>query len=59
MQVDGIGALTQGAWADFVILNQDPLTDIRHTRAIASVWIAGNQVKGSEPPKMDHKNAKR
>lgn len=59
MKVDGIGALTKGAWADFMVLNQDPLTDIRHTRAIASVWIAGNQVKGIAPPKVetDHKNA--
>ncbi len=49
MKVDGIGALTKGAWADFVVLDSDPLKDIRNTRSIASVWIAGNQVKGNEP----------
>src|SRR5262245_62114499 len=49
MKVDGIGAITKGAWADFVVLDRDPLKDIRNTRSIASVWIAGNQVKGTEP----------
>ena len=49
MKVDGIGAITKGAWADFVVLERDPLKDIRNTRSIASVWIAGNQVKRTEP----------
>lgn len=49
LQVEGIGAITEGAWADFVVLEQDPLKDIRNARSIASVWIAGNQVKGIEP----------
>ncbi len=46
MRIDGVGTLTKGAWADFVVLDRDPLKDIRNTRSIASVWIAGNQVKG-------------
>lgn len=45
MRVDGIGAITKGAWADFIVLERDPLKDIRNTHSIASVWIAGNQVK--------------
>src|SRR5215510_12538155 len=49
MKVDGIGALTNGAWADFIVLERDPLKDIRNTRSIASVWIAGNQVKRNAP----------
>jgi len=49
MRVDGIGAIKKGAWADFVVLERDPSKDIRNTRSIASVWIAGNQVKGTEP----------
>ncbi|MGH9835353.1 MAG: amidohydrolase family protein [Blastocatellia bacterium] len=49
MKVDGIGVITKGAWADFVVLDRDPLKDIRNTRSIASVWIAGNQVKRIEP----------
>jgi imidazolonepropionase-like amidohydrolase len=44
LQVKDIGTLTPGSWADFVVLDRDPTTDIRHTRAIASVWIAGNRV---------------
>jgi imidazolonepropionase-like amidohydrolase len=42
MRVEGVGTLTPGAWADLLVLNQDPLKDIRNTRQIASVWIAGN-----------------
>jgi imidazolonepropionase-like amidohydrolase len=45
MRVTGVGSLTKGAWADFIVLDQDPLTDIRHTRSIASVRIAGNDVR--------------
>jgi len=46
MKVDGVGKLTKGAWADFVVLERDPLKDIRNARSIASVRIAGNEVKG-------------
>jgi imidazolonepropionase-like amidohydrolase len=45
MRVEGIGALTPGAWADLLVLNQDPAKDIRNTRQIADVLIAGNLVK--------------
>jgi imidazolonepropionase-like amidohydrolase len=45
LKVEGVGRLTPGAWADFVVLDADPLQDIRNTRRIAAVWIAGNQVK--------------
>jgi imidazolonepropionase-like amidohydrolase len=45
MKVEGIGTIEKGAWADFVVLDRDPLKDIRNTRSIASVWIAGNQVR--------------
>jgi imidazolonepropionase-like amidohydrolase len=40
-----VGTVSEGAWADFVVLDADPLADIRNTRAIHSVWIAGNQVR--------------
>jgi imidazolonepropionase-like amidohydrolase len=40
-----VGRVAPGAWADLLVLNQDPLRDIRNTRQIASVWIAGNVVK--------------
>jgi imidazolonepropionase-like amidohydrolase len=39
-----IGRLERGRWADFVVLDEDPLRDIRNTRKIHSVWIAGNRV---------------
>ena len=45
MRVTGVGSLVKGAWADFVVLDQDPLSDIRHARSIASVRIAGNEVR--------------
>lgn len=39
-----IGTLQAGRWADFVVLEADPLEEIANTRRIASVWIAGNRV---------------
>ncbi|RPI51273.1 MAG: amidohydrolase, partial [Acidobacteria bacterium] len=39
-----LGTLQPGKRADFVVLNADPLADIRNTRAIESVWIDGRQV---------------
>ena len=45
MKLQDVGTLAKGAWADFVVLDKDPLADIRNTKTIASVWIAGNQVK--------------
>jgi imidazolonepropionase-like amidohydrolase len=44
MKLDALGTLETGKWADFVVLDADPLTNISHVRRIASVWIAGNQV---------------
>lgn len=45
MKVDrDLGTLEPGKWADFVVLDADPLADIRSVRRIASVWIAGNPV---------------
>ncbi len=42
--LDGLGTLEKGKWADFVVLNEDPLTDIKKMRSIDSVWISGNRV---------------
>ena len=38
------GTLEKGKWGDFVVLNANPLDDIRNTRSIDSVWISGVQV---------------
>ena len=39
-----VGTLEAGAWADFVVLAKNPLDDIRNSRTIESVWIAGNRI---------------
>jgi imidazolonepropionase-like amidohydrolase len=39
-----LGTIEPGKWADMVVLDANPLTDIANVRRIASVWIAGNQV---------------
>jgi imidazolonepropionase-like amidohydrolase len=40
-----LGTLEPGKWADFVVLDANPLADISNVRKISSVWIAGNRVK--------------
>jgi imidazolonepropionase-like amidohydrolase len=40
-----LGSLQTGKWADFVVLDADPLTDVSNIRKIHSVWIAGNRVQ--------------
>jgi imidazolonepropionase-like amidohydrolase len=39
-----LGAIQPGKAADLLVLNGNPLTDIRATRQIHSVWIAGRQL---------------
>jgi imidazolonepropionase-like amidohydrolase len=39
-----LGTLEPGKWADFVVLEADPLADISNIRTIQSVWIAGNRI---------------
>jgi len=39
-----IGTLQPGAWGDLIVLERNPLEDIKNMRTIQSVWIAGNQV---------------
>jgi imidazolonepropionase-like amidohydrolase len=43
---DQFGTLEPGKWADFLVLDANPLDDIRNTRKLDSVWIAGNRVPG-------------
>lgn len=40
----GVGTLAPGAWADFVVLDRDPRADIRNTRSISAVYIAGKRI---------------
>jgi imidazolonepropionase-like amidohydrolase len=40
-----IGQLVPGYWADFVVLDANPLEDIKNSRSISGVWIGGEEVK--------------
>ena len=40
-----LGFLRPGYWADFVVLTGDPLADIKQTRTIESVWLAGQKIE--------------
>lgn len=39
-----LGTLERGKWADLVVLDADPLQDIRNSRTINAVYIAGRPV---------------
>jgi imidazolonepropionase-like amidohydrolase len=39
-----LGTLEPGRWADLVVLERNPLDDIRNTRSIQQVFIAGNRL---------------
>lgn len=43
---DRLGTLEPKRWAGCVVLNANPLSDIRNTREIDSVWIAGRRLPG-------------
>ncbi len=43
---ENLGALTPGRQADFIVLDADPIEDIKNTRRITSVWQRGGQVRG-------------
>jgi imidazolonepropionase-like amidohydrolase len=39
-----IGTLEANKWADFVVLDADPLADISNVKKISAVYVAGNKV---------------
>lgn len=41
---DDLGTLEVGKSASFILLNDNPLADIRNTRAIASIYLDGNEI---------------
>jgi imidazolonepropionase-like amidohydrolase len=40
----GLGTLSRGNWADFIVLDSDPLEDIKNLRTIHKVYIGGVEV---------------
>jgi imidazolonepropionase-like amidohydrolase len=49
MQLKQVGTLVPGNWADLVVLRANPLDNIRNTRTIDSVWIAGGKLTDVKP----------
>lgn len=45
-----VGTLEAGKYADFIVLNGDPLDDITNTRRIASVYLRGKYLDRDEYP---------
>jgi imidazolonepropionase-like amidohydrolase len=39
-----LGTISPGHWADFLVLDADPLTDITNARKISAVYISGDKV---------------
>lgn len=44
LNLDDVGTLEPGKWADFVVIEQNPLADIQAVHTIKSVYVAGNAV---------------
>jgi hypothetical protein len=44
LDLDDLGTLAPGKSADFVVLDANPLDDIRNTRTISRVYLRGNEV---------------
>jgi imidazolonepropionase-like amidohydrolase len=42
---ESLGSIEPGKAADFIVLTRDPLKDIRNTRAIDSVYLAGRKLR--------------
>lgn len=41
---DQLGTLEPGKWADFLVLDANPLDDIANTRKLSTAWISANRV---------------
>ena len=46
LRLTDVGRLAPGAWADFVVLDRNPVDSIMNTRSIESVWVGGAAVPG-------------
>jgi imidazolonepropionase-like amidohydrolase len=45
LRAKDLGTLEPGKWADLIVVDRDPLRDIKNTRTIHDVYIAGNRVR--------------
>ena len=43
-KLNDVGTLEANKWADFVVLDADPLANISNTKKISAVYVAGNSV---------------
>lgn len=48
------GRIAPGLRADLMLVEGDPLEDLRATRAIVAVWKEGRAIERSRPPETDH-----
>ena len=44
LRTKDLGTLEIGKWADLIVLETNPAANIRNTRSIEAVYIAGNRV---------------
>ena len=44
LNLDDVGTLEPGKWADFVVIEQNPLADVKALHSIKGVYVAGNAV---------------
>ena len=44
LNLDDVGTLESGKWADFVVLAEDPLADVKALHSVQDVYVAGNKV---------------
>jgi len=44
LEAKDLGTLEPAKWADLIVLDRNPLENIKNTQAIRAVYIAGNRV---------------
>jgi len=45
LKADDLGTLQVGKWADLLVLSRNPLDDIKNTKSLTDVYIAGNAIR--------------
>lgn len=45
LSLGDVGTLQPGRWADFLVLDSDPLADVANTRSLRSVYVAGAEIR--------------